>query len=109
MGFDNLAAICNKAVTSSAMLGVTVSYFYKSGAVDASLEGVWNNETDMLDPETGAAVTVQRPRFGVRVSTMQEPPQKGDRLERFEQTYIVTDIEPNGYGISELSLQRVTR
>ena len=109
MGFDTLAGICLTAVASAATLGVTVGYIHKSGCTNAAVEGVWNNQTEIIDAATEAVVTTNQPRIFVKISDLDEAPKKRDRVTRDDITYRVNDVQLDGHGGAELFLKVETR
>ena len=74
MGFDALASLTLKAVTSSNTLGVTASYLFANGELQTDVEGVWNEQTETIDVQTDSIVTTQQPRFFVNLSNLTYKP-----------------------------------
>lgn len=109
MDFDTLAGICLTAVTSSATLGVTVGYLHKSGCTNTAVDGVWNNQTEIVDPNTEAVITTNQPRICIKISDLDEAPIKGDKLTRDGTTYRVQDVQLDGHGGAELFLKVESR
>lgn len=72
-----------------------VKYLPKTGGV-FDITGVWDDATEMVDPNTEQVVSSNLFSLGFRFADLPEKPVKGDKLEVLGKEYKVIEIKEDG-------------
>lgn len=84
-------------------LGEDILYRHASGG-SVSIKALWNNQYELIDPDTEALVSSNQPHVGVILKDLLEPPKQDDTLEFLEKVYKIVDIQEDGQGAAQLFL-----
>lgn len=95
--------ILDRAKTS---LGEDILYTHGDGS-SATIRGIWNNEYQIVDPDTEALVTSNNPHVGVILKDLLIAPANGDIVEFQSKQYKVIDIQEDGQGAAQLFLYKI--
>ena len=77
--------------------GQAVSYRDHS-SVDYELRGIFSNEYEAVDPETGFPVMSSIPNIGIRLSDWPKAPVEGEHITVNAKPYLVLRTEADGEG-----------
>ncbi|MDI9240741.1 hypothetical protein QLQ15_17700 [Lysobacter sp. LF1] len=80
-----------------------VRYLHRSGLA-YDINGIFEAQTEQVDPETGAAILSNRPYLHVDLAELQQVPVSGDRCVIRGRTYRVVEPEFDGQGTASLRL-----
>lgn len=83
--------------------GECVEYRPKSGGA-YSVIAVFDNEAELVDPDTETLVSANNPRIGVRLRDLETTPRQGDKVVAGGKLYRVIDVQEDGQGGASLFL-----
>lgn len=87
--------------------GETVQFFPKSGG-RIDIQGVFDNEASLVDPDTERLVTSTQPILGIRLRDLDKIPLEGDEVVVRGERFKVVDIREDGLGGASLFISRVS-
>lgn len=83
-----------------------VEYTPSGGSV-TSTSGIFDNQSEFVDPDTGAIVTSSEPILGVKDANLPRAPLEEDTLVVRSQNYRVIQVIKDGHGGSKLRLHKI--
>lgn len=78
-----------------------------SGGSPVSTVGIFDNEYQAIDPNTGAIVTSTGPILGVKNENLPQAPREEDTVAVRGQQYRVIQVQTDGQGGSKLLLHKI--
>jgi hypothetical protein len=88
------------------IFGEEVTFYPKTGGVLKVL-GVFDNEYQVVDPETEQVISANQPGLGVNLNDFEADPKKEDEFEIRGTRYRVTEKREDGQGGAVLLLNKV--
>lgn len=96
------ARLLNRAKQS---LGEDMVYRYKDGG-SVSIKAIFNNQFEIVDPNTETMVTSNDPHIGVVLSDLSKKPREGDEVDFLDVVYQVVDVQEDGQGAAQIFLYK---
>jgi hypothetical protein len=87
-------------------LGESVRYFHQDGG-NVRIMAVFDNNFEVVDPNTETVVSSNHPRIGVKLADLLELPKKNDRVEFGRDMYKVVDCLEDGQGGASIWLHKI--
>lgn len=103
MGWEGLADLCLKATTQ--VLGVAATWTSVEGGAPVVFQGIFDDEFEEFEPETGARITVSKPNLAVRLADLTDQVQENDKVTVASQNYVVAALQEDGEGGALLILE----
>jgi hypothetical protein len=91
--FANLAASAFDQIKCA--LSVEALYMPKTGG-QTSIRGPFDDRAQEVDPDTDIVISSNIFTFGLKLSDLSLPPEKGDKLRINEKNYVVIDVQEDG-------------
>jgi hypothetical protein len=105
MDFRNIQALANDSVLTA--FKEAAAFTYEQPGQDAiEVEGVLSQQSEVI--ETGGMAQViasENPMITILESDLGFTPKRGDRLSLSDQSYIVSEFHPDGYGGFKIMLR----
>lgn len=86
--------------------GETVTFYPKSGGV-YSLEAVFDNSYEAIDPDTEQVISANQPTLGVNLNDVDFEIQPGDEVQVRDTRYGINDKREDGQGGALLLLHKI--
>jgi hypothetical protein len=78
-----------------------------SGGSPVTTIGIFDNQYQAVDPETGAIITSTEPMLGVKDANLPRAPIAKDEVSVRGQDYRVIEVQKDGHGGSKLLLHKI--
>lgn len=70
-----------------------------------TFKAIFDNESSVIDPNSGMAVMLEKPQINVLLSDMKVVPKKGDTIAVRSKNYKIEQIKPDGQGGASIMLK----
>src|SRR3990167_3713782 len=88
------------------VFGEDVSYFPSSGGV-VTVRGIFDNQYELVDPETEQVISSQQPVLGVNLNSLNFEMKTEDQIQIRNLRYKVTEVQEDGQGGATLFLHKI--
>lgn len=92
--------------TTRDTFGETVTYKPKAGG-SYQIKAIFDNEYQLVDPDTQATISTSQPVLGVRLRDLQAPPKRGDIVVVNGASYQIVENKDDSWGHSQLVLHKL--
>jgi hypothetical protein len=84
-----------------------ISFFFDDESLNYSINGIFDNEFVIVDPDTQASVVSTRPVVQIQKRDLSHLPEGGDPVSVNETSYEVYEVHPDNKGLLTIFLHEV--